>query len=264
MPIEAVIEEKDKDFSIYEVPLSLVDNGLDELIVESLGLSAGQLEPGRLARPAAPAAQSASTKSRSPWWANMPSTATPTSRSTRRSTMPASPIGPRSASSASRAKLVEREGPERLLGGYDGLLVPGGFGERGIEGKVEAIRFARERRIPFFGICLGMQCAVIEFARNVIGPGRAHSTEFNKDTPASGDLPAGRAAIDHRQGRHDAAGGPAGQARLRQQGGRAATAAERFPSGTAIATSSTTSIASSSPPTACRSPAPARTARWSK
>ena len=62
---------------------------------------------------------------------------------------------------------VEREGPERILSGYDGLLVPGGFGERGIEGMVDAIRFARDRQMPFFGICLGMQCAVIEFARNV-------------------------------------------------------------------------------------------------
>jgi CTP synthase len=78
---------------------------------------------------------------------------------------------------------VEREGAERLLAGYDGILVPGGFGERGIEGKIEAIHFARERGIPFFGICLGMQCAVIEFARNVVGLAGAHSTEFNKDTP---------------------------------------------------------------------------------
>src|SRR5690606_27463800 len=77
---------------------------------------------------------------------------------------------------------VEREGAERLLAGYDGILVPGGFGERGIEGKIEAIRFARERGIPFFGICLGMQCAVIEFARNIVGLEGAHSTEFNKDT----------------------------------------------------------------------------------
>ena len=61
--------------------------------------------------------------------------------------------------------------------------MPGGFGERGIEGKVEAIRFARERGIPFFGICLGMQCAVIEFARNVVGLDGANSTEFDKDTP---------------------------------------------------------------------------------
>ncbi len=82
-----------------------------------------------------------------------------------------------------QSEVDRTEGPERLLSGYDGLLVPGGFGERGIEGKVEAIRFAREREIPFFGICLGMQCAVIEFARNVVGLEGAHSTEFNKDTP---------------------------------------------------------------------------------
>jgi CTP synthase len=78
---------------------------------------------------------------------------------------------------------IEREGPERLLSGYHGVLVPGGFGERGIEGKVEAIRFARERGIPFLGICLGMQCAVIEFARHVVQLEGAHSSEFHKDTP---------------------------------------------------------------------------------
>ncbi len=81
------------------------------------------------------------------------------------------------------SEAIEREGPERLLAGYDGILVPGGFGERGIEGKVEAIRFARERGIPFFGICLGMQCAAIEFGRTIVGLANAHSTEFNKDTP---------------------------------------------------------------------------------
>ncbi|MEM7317227.1 MAG: CTP synthase, partial [Planctomycetota bacterium] len=80
------------------------------------------------------------------------------------------------------SEAVEREGPERLLAGFDGVLVPGGFGERGIEGKVEAIRWARERKVPFLGICLGMQCAVIEFARNVAGLDNAHSTEFDKDT----------------------------------------------------------------------------------
>jgi CTP synthase len=78
---------------------------------------------------------------------------------------------------------VEREGPERLLAGVDGVLIPGGFGERGIEGKVDAVRFARERGIPFFGICLGMQCAVIEFARNVAQLEGANSTEFDKDNP---------------------------------------------------------------------------------
>jgi CTP synthase len=78
---------------------------------------------------------------------------------------------------------IEREGAERLLAGFDGLIVPGGFGERGIEGKVEAIRFARERKLPFLGICLGMQCAVIDVARHCAGLAGAHSTEFARDTP---------------------------------------------------------------------------------
>jgi CTP synthase len=84
---------------------------------------------------------------------------------------------------AIQSEQIEREGAERLLSGFDGILVPGGFGERGIEGKVEAIRYAREREIPFLGICLGMQCAVIEFGRHEVGLEGAHSTEFNKDTP---------------------------------------------------------------------------------
>ncbi len=70
-----------------------------------------------------------------------------------------------------------------LLGDVSGVLVAPGFGERGIEGKIEAVRYAREQQIPFFGICLGMQCAVIEFARNVCGWHDAHSTEFDPDTP---------------------------------------------------------------------------------
>ena len=78
---------------------------------------------------------------------------------------------------------IEKEGAAHVLSDVQGLLIPGGFGHRGIEGKLEAIRFARERRVPFFGICLGMQCAVIEFARNVCGLKGANSTEFNKQTP---------------------------------------------------------------------------------
>ena len=69
------------------------------------------------------------------------------------------------------------------LKGVSGILVPGGFGVRGIEGKLKAIQFAREKKIPFFGICLGMQCAAIEFARNILDMKGAHSTEFNKKTP---------------------------------------------------------------------------------
>ncbi|NPB09058.1 MAG: CTP synthase [Thermodesulfobacteria bacterium] len=71
----------------------------------------------------------------------------------------------------------------QMLEGVDGVLVPGGFGTRGIEGKIIAIRYAREHRIPFFGICLGMQLAVIEFARHVAGLEKANSTEFDPETP---------------------------------------------------------------------------------
>jgi CTP synthase len=73
---------------------------------------------------------------------------------------------------------VESRGAAALLGGVDGVLVPGGFGERGIEGKIAAIRWARENRIPMFGICLGLQCAVIEYARHVLGLDDANSSEF--------------------------------------------------------------------------------------
>jgi CTP synthase len=69
------------------------------------------------------------------------------------------------------------------LEGMDAVLVPGGFGERGIEGKIQAVRFAREKEIPYLGICLGMQLAVIEFGRNVLGLTGAHSTEFDRASP---------------------------------------------------------------------------------
>jgi len=79
-----------------------------------------------------------------------------------------------------RAEDIETFGAERYLKDIDGVLVPGGFGERGIEGKIAAIKYVRENNIPFFGICLGMQCAVIEFARNVCKLSNAHSSEFSK------------------------------------------------------------------------------------
>ncbi|UCG78012.1 MAG: CTP synthase [Nitrospirota bacterium] len=76
---------------------------------------------------------------------------------------------------------IEINGAEKMLSDVDGILVPGGFGYRGIEGKIEAIKYAREKKIPYFGICLGMQCAVIEFARNVCGLS-ANSSEFDLST----------------------------------------------------------------------------------
>jgi CTP synthase len=77
---------------------------------------------------------------------------------------------------------IESQGAKALLEGIDGILVPGGFGQRGIEGKIAAARYARENKIPFFGICLGMQMAIIEFARDVCNLAKANSTEFDKKT----------------------------------------------------------------------------------
>ena len=182
VPLDAVIEEKDKDFSIYEVPLSLVENKLDEQICKKLSLPLGRLkiEPWR----------ELLHKLRNP--RNEISVAVVGKYAEHRDAYKSIYESLDHAGLANQVQVriqriqaeeVEREGPERLLSGYDGILIPGGFGERGIEGKVEAIRFARERDIPFFGICLGMQCAAIEFARNVIGLAGAHSTEFSKDTP---------------------------------------------------------------------------------
>jgi CTP synthase len=78
------------------------------------------------------------------------------------------------------AEDITHNGAEKYLKDVDGLLVPGGFGERGVDGKIEAIRYVRENKIPFLGICLGLQCAIIEFARHVCGMKGAHSTEFKK------------------------------------------------------------------------------------
>jgi len=182
VPIEAVIEERDKDFSIYEVPISLVENKLDDLIVHKLHL------PSRT--PDLSQWHELLRKLRYP--EHEISIAVVGKYAEHRDAYKSIYEALDHAGIANNAQVriqriqseaIEREGPEKLLSGYDGLLVPGGFGERGIEGKVDAIRFVRERNIPFLGICLGMQCAVIEFARNVARLENAHSTEFQKDTP---------------------------------------------------------------------------------
>jgi CTP synthase len=180
--IDAVIEEKDKDFSIYEVPLSLVDNNLDRLICTKLGLKTPEpdLEDWRelLRRLRDP--------DREIGIAVVGKYAE--HHDAYKSIYEAldhAGIAHRARVRISRIQSedIETEGPERLLSGYDGILVPGGFGERGIEGKVTAIRYARTKGIPFLGLCLGMQCAVIEFGRNVCNLEGAHSTEFDKNSP---------------------------------------------------------------------------------
>ena len=182
VPFNAVIEERDKDFSIYEVPLSLVDHGLDQLIVSKLQLPKSSLDLTewrellhRLRNPSTEISIAVVGKyaehkdAYKSIYESIDHAGIENHAQIR--------IG------RIQSEEIEREGPERLLSGYDGILVPGGFGERGTEGKVEAIRWARERKIPFLGICLGMQCAAIEFARNVAELEGANSTEFDKDTP---------------------------------------------------------------------------------
>ena len=82
-------------------------------------------------------------------------------------------------------KNVTRENVAELLDDADGILVPGGFGDRGIEGKIHATQYARVNKVPFFGICLGMQLASVEFARNVLGFKDAHSAEIKPETRTS-------------------------------------------------------------------------------
>ena len=182
VPLEAVIEERDKDFSIYEVPLSLQSNRIDEIVLRRFGL---QARPADLER----------------WHDLLHRLRNPEHeisialvgkyaehRDAYKSIYEALDHGGIAHRTQVRVQPIksediERDGAERLLAGFDGLIVPGGFGERGIEGKVEAISFARERRMPFLGICLGMQCAVIDVARNGAGLTGAHSTEFARDTP---------------------------------------------------------------------------------
>jgi CTP synthase len=180
---EAVIEERDVDFSIYELPTNLVAAGLDKLIVERLGLPAS------------------SETSFDDWRAMLEDIRTTTDQveiaivgkyvelhDAYKSIYEA--LSHAGIANHCRVKLrkVRAEdvlGPAglALLDGCHGILVPGGFGDRGIEGKILAIRHARERGIPFFGICLGMQCAVIEYARNALGLEGAHTLEHSPHTP---------------------------------------------------------------------------------
>jgi len=81
------------------------------------------------------------------------------------------------------SEAIEEQGPEELLKDCDSVLVAGGFGNRGVEGKIAAIRYARENRIPYLGICLGMQLTLVEYARNVLGYEGANSVEFDENTP---------------------------------------------------------------------------------
>jgi len=177
----AVIEETDKEFSIYEVPVGLAEHGLDRLICEKLNLPTSEPKLDD-------------------WYALLNNIRNPQHevtigvvgkyiehRDAYKSIYESLSHGGFHHTTRVLIKRIEAEecdggDLDQLLGSVHGILVPGGFGYRGVEGKIKAIQYARERKIPFLGICLGMQCAVIEYARNVLGCPEANSTEFEPDT----------------------------------------------------------------------------------
>lgn len=181
VPVKAVIEERDVETSIYELPLALKAENVDDLIVDFLKLDAPDNDM-------------------KVWHDVVRRLKAPTHRvkigvvgkyielqdaykSVYESITHA---GIANDSSVDIVRLdaedIEKD-PGRALAKMDGILIPGGFGDRGTEGKIAAAKFARESGIPYFGLCLGMQIAVIEFARNVAGLEDANSTEFNEKTP---------------------------------------------------------------------------------
>lgn len=181
VPLHSVIEETDVKHSIYEVPLVLSDQGLDEQLLVHF----------RIARPQADL---------TPWRKVINAIRNPTGevvigvvgkyqelQDAYKSIFEALDHG--CISHSVKLKLVKiasedlEKGKTEALDAVDGVLVPGGFGHRGVEGKILAVQHAREKGIPFFGICMGLQCAVIEYARNVCGLEGANSTEIDPKTP---------------------------------------------------------------------------------
>jgi CTP synthase len=178
---KAVITARDVS-TIYEVPLSLHREGIDELVMRMLGLPEREQDL-------------------TPWERIVQTVRNPAQqvtiavvgkyldlRDAYKSLFEAITHGGianecQVTIKAVDAEKIERDGPKEHLADVTGVLVPGGFGGRGIEGKIAAITYAREELVPFFGICLGMQCAVIEFARNVCGLAGANSREFDPHTP---------------------------------------------------------------------------------
>jgi len=179
--VEAVVTARDVQ-SVYEVPLHFAGEGVDEIVLRLLHLEAG---PRDLSR----------------WNAMLERLQNPKGEvaigivgkyveyeDSYKSLNEALLHGGLAHQVKVGLQWVEAEGLtgenwERQLHGYDGILVPGGFGKRGIDGMLNAIRYAREQKVPYFGICLGMQTMVIEYARNVCGLEHADSTEFNPGAP---------------------------------------------------------------------------------
>ena len=182
VPVPAVVEEKDVETSIYEVPMMLENEGVDQLVLDHLRIvdrqprTNGWDEVVRILRYPKHRVEIAVVGK----YIEL--------QDAYKSVYESLVHGGIANDCAVEIRRIDSEkleesGDTAPLLEADGILVPGGFGERGIEGKIEAVRLARESGIPYFGLCLGMQVAVIEFARNVAGLPDAHSSEFKGDTP---------------------------------------------------------------------------------
>ena len=191
----------------------LHDEGLDDYVCRVLHLAEHEPDLDRLAHASSRGSRPPPSRCASGSSASTSTCPTPTSRWPRRSSTAASTCGAQVEIDWIASDDAEGLLAEGRLGDLDGIVIPGGFGFRGIEGKIAAAGFAREQEVPFLGLCLGMQCAVIEFARDVCGLAGANSSEFDPHTPAPGDRPHGRAARRRRQGRHDAPRRLPGEAR---------------------------------------------------
>ena len=179
--VDAVIEEQDVKHTIYEVPLMLHREKLDELVLLHLGLKAPPADlkdweklVGRMISPKYRAKVAMVGK-----YLGVPDAY----KSVTEALFHAA-SGEDTGVDLIKvdAEEIEKQGAQAFLKGVDGILVPGGFGERGIEGKIAAVQYAREKKIPYLGLCLGMQVAVIEFARSLAGLKKAHSSEFDPQT----------------------------------------------------------------------------------
>lgn len=179
---KAVIEEMDVKHSIYELPIMLAEERVDKLVVERLGIKAPESDMSawksivrRLVSPSGDCVKIAVVGK----YIDLQDAYKSIYES-----LAHAGVGNDCSVKILRidSEDVERDGAEKYLSDADGILIPGGFGDRGIEGKILAAKYARENKIPYFGICLGMQIAVIEYARDVLGLDGANSTEFNEST----------------------------------------------------------------------------------
>ncbi len=184
LPMEAIVSACDVD-NIYKVPLTFREQGVDDFILEHFGMEAPAPDLSRWTEPIERAARAEETVRIAlvGKYVQLEDAYLSVCEALRHSAS--------LQDSRVRIDWIDSESLEGCddqeilgrLGDADGILIPGGFGGRGIEGKIAAARFARERRIPYLGICLGMQVAVAEFARNVAGMDGANSTEFDIETP---------------------------------------------------------------------------------